>query len=270
MDWFDARERLHAPMFAPLRGAIGKLRVDRWPTHAELTNAAKGVMTARGTPVTFVTPRDSSEGESRYYEVRIAETGEVETRAENWHDLFNALTWITYPRAKATINAQHSAILAERGEREARHRGPERDALTLFDEGGVAVLSTDPALFRRIVEFEWKALFWHERGALANHVRFAAFGHALFENGLEPHIGMVAKTVFLPASRLPDDASLAAGIDAELARHFSERENFCSPRAMAPMPVLGIPGWHPQTSDERFYDDPVHFRSRQATHAKRR
>jgi hypothetical protein len=31
---------------------------------------------------------------------------------------------------------------------------------------------------------------------------------------------------------------------------------------MAPMPVLGVPGWHPDTAREAFYDDPSHFRSK--------
>ena len=44
-----------------------------------------------------------------------------------------------FPRAKAAINAQHAAILEEGGEAEARHRSPARDALTVFDEGGVIV-----------------------------------------------------------------------------------------------------------------------------------
>jgi hypothetical protein len=33
---------------------------------------------------------------------------------------------------------------------------------------------------------------------------------------------------------------------------------------MAPMPVLGVPGWH-RAQDEAFYDDPVHFRAKGAT-----
>jgi hypothetical protein len=121
---------------------------DRWPTHADLTRAAAGVVTSRGEPVRFVVPRDASDRERRYYELHIAQTGEVETRPENWHDLFNALAWIAYPRAKAAINAQHAAIFEERGEAEAKRRSPERDALTLFDEGGVAVVSDDPGALR--------------------------------------------------------------------------------------------------------------------------
>jgi hypothetical protein len=31
---------------------------------------------------------------------------------------------------------------------------------------------------------------------------------------------------------------------------------------MAPMPVLGVPGWYPGTARESFYDDDDHFRSK--------
>ena len=271
MDWAAAGERLHAPMFAPLRPAIERLPADRWPTPADLTGAAAGICTSRGTPIRFVMPRVDGQSsgagqppdrERRYYEMRIAETGEVETRPENWHDLFNALTWMTYPRAKAEINAQHAAILDERGDAEARHRSPERDALTLFDEGGVAVMSSDPALLQLIVDFEWKALFWHRRAELERHVRFHAFGHALLEKALEPHLGIVAKTVFLPVASPPVHAALASAVDQALATHFAERSRFASPRKMAPMPVLGVPGWHPGTAAEAFYEDRNHFRPR--------
>src|SRR5262249_464863 len=145
--------------------------------------------------IRFVAPRDDAE--RLYYEVRIAETGEVPTRSHNWHDLFNALAWIAFPRAKAAINAQHAAILAERGEAEARRRGPERDALTLFDEGGVIIACSEPQLTRLIVDFEWKELFWRRRAELQAKMRFFAFGHALYEKALEPYVGIVAKTVFV-------------------------------------------------------------------------
>lgn len=202
----------------------------------------------------FIAPRDHTDRERRYYELHIAQTGEVETRADNWHDLFNALAWITFPLAKAMINAQHAAILEERGEAEAKRRGPERDALTLFDEGGVIVATDDPSITKLIVDFEWKELFWRRRADLQAGARFFAFGHALHEKAVEPYLGIVAKTVFVPM--VPD----VIGADRALAAHFADRANFPRPRAMAPMPVLGVPGWHPDTGSEFFYDDPVHFR----------
>jgi hypothetical protein len=264
MDWAAARDRLKAPIYAPLARAIGRLPADRWPNHDDLTSAAEGVTTSRGTPLRFVTPREHTDRERRYYELHIAETGEVETRPENWHDLFNALAWIAYPRAKAAINAQHAAILEERGEAEAKRRSPERDALTLFDEGGVAVMATDPAFFDLIRGFEWKRLFWNRREDLSRHVRFLAFGHALFEQALEPYLGMVAKTIFLEVETLPVDAALTAVVDRALVTHFKDRSRFQRPKDMAPMPVLGVPGWHPGTETESFYDDRSHFRGRSA------
>jgi len=265
VDWAEARERLRLPIFAPLAAAIDALPPERWPTHAELTEAARNAVTSRGKPVRFVKPRERSERERSYYEQHIADTGEVETRAGNWHDLFNALVWIAFPRAKAAINAQHAAILAEGGEREARRRSPERDALTLFDEGGVVVASRSPELLRLIVDFEWKELFWRRREELERSVRFFAFGHALYEKALDPYIGIVAKTVFVPATDfffMATPESQLALVDEMLAAHFARRARFQSPKAMAPMPVMGVPGWHPQTSDESFYDDPAHFRGK--------
>jgi hypothetical protein len=265
MDWVAARERLRAPMFAPLAAALGRLPAERWPNHDELTAVADGIQTARGRPLRFVAPRDHTDRERRYYELHIAATGEVETRADNWHDLFNALVWIAFPQSKAAINAQHAAILEERGEEEAKHRSPERDALTLFDEGGVIVASSSPGLLRLIVDFEWKELFWTRRAELESKVRFLAFGHAMYEQALAPYIGMVAKTVFVPVndlfSMLPVEAQVAQA-DALLAAHFANRARFRSPKSMAPMPVLGVPGWHPDTQSESFYDDPVHFRGK--------
>jgi Protein of unknown function (DUF3025) len=263
VDWPAACERLQSPPFASLEDSLGRLDRHRWPTHEDLTALASQVVTSRGMPVRFVNPREHTDRERRYYELRIAATGEIETRAQNWHDLFNALAWISFPGAKAAINAQHAAILEERGEMEARRRSPERDALTVFDEGGIVVASSSPAVFQRIVDFEWKELFWHRREELLATTRFLAFGHSLHEKALDPFIGMIAKTVFFPVDgpflslATVDQVNRA---DAHVARHFSERANFPRARSMAPMPVLGIPGWHPSTSTQSFYDDPVHFR----------
>ena len=258
-------ERLKGAIFAPLAPAVARLPAGRFPTHAELTAMAEGISTSRGRPLRFVAPREHTNRERRYYELHIADSGEVETRPGNWHDLFNALAWITYPQAKSRINAQHAAILEEGGDAEARNRGPERDALTLFDEGGVIVASRSPQLLRLIVDFEWKKLFWERREELAGSMRFFAFGHACYEQSLEPYIGMVAKTVFVPVDELffmlPMESQVAQA-DALVAAHFASRARFRSPKSMAPMPVLGVPGWHFAAQDEAFYDDPGHFRSK--------
>jgi DUF3025 family protein len=265
MDWLEARERLRSPVFAPLAASLARLPIDRWPTQEDLNSLAADVVTSRGMKVRFVDPRKHADSERRYYEARIAETGEVETRPRNWHDLFNALAWIAYPRAKACINAQHAAILESGGAAEARNRSPGRDALTLFDEGGVAIASDAPELLRLVVDFRWKDLFWQRRGEVQARMRFFAFGHGCYEQSLAPYIGMVAKTVFVPVDELffmlPVDAQVER-VDGLLAAHFAQPSRFPSPRAMAPMPILGVPGWHFAAQDKAFYDDAAHFRSK--------
>lgn len=260
-----AFRRPSGPIFAPLAAALARLPADRWPTHAELTALAGGITTAGGKPLRFVPPREPAERGRRAYELHVAETGEVETRPANWHDLFNALVWIAFPRAKAAINAQHAAILAERGDAEARHRGPERDALTLFDEGGVVLATSAPGLLRLVRDFAWKALFWERREELIATTRFLAFGHACHEQALAPYIGMVAKTVFVEV----DAAFIAAPVEAQVARadalvarFFADRGNFASPKVLPPLPVLGVPGWHFAAQDAAFYDDTRYFRPR--------
>src|SRR5947209_15208983 len=109
MQWTEAQEKLRRPVYAPLREALSRLPGNRWPGHRDLDAAAAGITTANGLPLRFVAPQADSAQAG--YEMRIATSGEIPTRLENWHDLFNALAWITYPRAKARLNAQHVALL---------------------------------------------------------------------------------------------------------------------------------------------------------------
>jgi len=265
MQWPEAHDRLRAAPFAPFQPVLARLPRQRWPDHADLDAAAEGVVTARGKPVHFVPPRAPQDGPPPHYERHIAETGEVPTRPGSWHDLFNALAWIAYPKAKAAINAQHVAILEERGEEEAKHRGPERDALTLFDESGIVVASGAPDFFRLILEHGWKELFWRRRAELEAKVRFLVFGHALAEKALAPRTGIGTKSVFVPVDELffmlPVEAQVAR-VDEQIAAHFAQRTRFASPKSMASVPAMGIPDWHPDNGREEFYNDAAHFRSK--------
>ena len=65
--------------------------------------AARGIRTGNGAPLRFIPPRDDGEG----YEERAWRSGEVATRADNRHDLFNALIWLAFPRSKAMMNRRH-------------------------------------------------------------------------------------------------------------------------------------------------------------------
>ena len=97
------------------------------------------------------------------YEPQIYLTGEIQTRFKNWHDLFNALVWLSFPRAKAMLNQLHFQELLREKQTKVVQRGALRDAATLFDESGVVVVTSDRNLAKLLIDHEWKALFWQQR-----------------------------------------------------------------------------------------------------------
>lgn len=189
----------------------------------------------------FVPPGAKDAG----YEVRVFETGRVETRPENLHDFFNALVWLAFPRTKAKLNALHAAEIAREGAR----RGRLRDLLTIFDEGGAIVHCDDDALLGLLRSCRWKELFWENRERVRRAMRVVVFGHAVMEKALEPWPGIACKALVAPAATDPD--AYAHGWLARLAPG-------ATPRDLPALPVFGLPGWLPQ--DEAFYDDARYFR----------
>ena len=102
-----------------------------------------------------------------------------------------------------------------------------------------------PGSFERlIVDFAWKELFWHRRAELLAKMRFLAFGHALYEKALDPHLGMVAKTVFVPPGDTRDT-------DARLAAHFADRANFAVAQGDGADAGAGDSGLAPGTRSAR-------------------
>ena len=162
------------PAFSPLRAAALAVRLPAWPTCGDFNRvlAARNepVLNSAGRALRFVEQAPRSAAFEDKYEPRIFLHGEVQLRPCDWHDVFNALVWLTFPRTKAALNACHFRAL-ERGQGGAsRNRGPVQDALTLFDESGVIVVSGDPALSGMLVEHAWKDLFWRRRGDVAGVV----------------------------------------------------------------------------------------------------
>ena len=253
---------LGAPIFAALAPLLARLPGDRFPRHDELNAlTTPSVVSGAGAPIRFVPPAPPSREFSAQYEIRIFETGEVQTRPDNWHDLFNALVWLAYPKTKAVLNLRHcDEIRARRGE---LLRGTARDVLTLFDEGGMIVAAADPKLSVLLRESSWRELFWVRRADVVRSMRFCVFGHALCERALEPYKGVTAKALILECGRVLLEAPLERQLpelDARAADYFSGEEALASTRTLPPLPVLGIPGWEPGNESETYYDDRVQFR----------
>lgn len=189
-----------------------------------------------GKPIRFVAPSACDP----YYEIHLYETGRVQTRPDNRHDLFNALAWLAFPKTKARINAMHAAEIP----REQGKRGRVRDMLTIFDEGG-AIVAGGPDIADLVRQARWRELFVERH----RDFRIVVVGHAVLEQALQPRLGLTCKVIFADALR---------DLDAQAAGWLATRGH--SPRDLPPLPVLGYPGWYPGSGRPDFYADESYFR----------
>lgn len=194
-----------------------------------------------------------------YYELHVGKHGEVPTRPANWHDWFNALAWLAWPQTKAALNARHVRAIA-RGEIK---RGPLRDAATLLDECGVLMPVAEPKLAEALREMRWQELFVSNRAAWGQRIAAYTLGHALFEQGLAPHLGWCGKAWLMPVEAAffaLAPAEQWQQLDARLAATLADDALLASPRALLPLPLLGIPGWSEDNLDPGYYDNTDYFR----------
>ena len=223
-------------------------------------NSPQQIVTANGHAVSFTA--QNMDPSAYGYEAQIFSTGAVPTRPNNIHDLFNALVWLSFPLGKAAINGRH--ITERQNHAEGSNRGPAQDALTLFDECGVIVVSDRSELPERIERFEWKELFWRQRELVARHMRFFLFGHGLMEQMLHPYIGLTGKALLMNVEETWLNANtdaLLQHIDARTRALIASPACFVRGRDLLPLPLLGIPGWSPDNEYESYYDNVRYFRS---------
>ena len=260
LDWIE-----RSPMFMPLAGIARLLPSDRWPDvetlNTLLETGGRQIVNARAQPIRFVEQVGKPARVEEQFEPRTYLRAQVQVRAHSWHDLFNSLVWMTFPNTKAVINARHFALMQAQT---VRQRLPAGDALTHFDEDGLVVVSSDDSLLALLRSFRWRELFWDRRDAVRAQMRFVIFGHAMYEKALNPFVGMTAKSILL---RMPVDVlqlgneTLNLEIDQRLAEYVGDPRNLSRGRSLAPLPVLGVPGWWSQNESSEFYDDASHFRS---------
>jgi Protein of unknown function (DUF3025) len=263
MQKWDSQFAARSPMFAPLRCMAQALAGAAWPGPPELNALASrnAVQSGGGRPLQFAAMGSEPAPGAADYEARIHDQGEVPLRPANWHDLFNALVWLAFPRAKAALNRGHVEALRARPVREGGQRPVRRDALTLLDESGVLVLSSDIQVLQRIRDFEWKRLFVDERETLLHTTRFMLFGHGLYEKALSPYVGMTGHALLLHWPQTPEmeaGAVLQAHADDLAAAALTSQ--LAQPRDLSPLPVLGVPGWWDANRDAAFYDNTDYFR----------
>ena len=265
MDW-DPAFLSRSPIFEPLivhTPAFGA----GWPQLSDLQRMLDArhppACNANGKPLRLVPSGRKPASLDEKYEARVHLKGELQVRKNHWHDLFNVLVWLAFPEAKSALNARHYAALREQFAVRAPNRGPAQDALTLFDEGGVIVISDDDELLASLCEWRWKDLFWVHRARLKARMRFVVFGHALYEKALHPFVGITGRGILLKAEPGMFTAPLReqlAIIDARVAEHLSGPTGLAATRELAVVPILGVPGWCADNESEAFYENLDYFR----------
>ena len=267
---------LQSPLFEPLYPVLADLAAEGFPVlqdcNALLAARQNPIVVQRGLPLRFVQQECGRLPFEAQYEPRCYLNGEVPTREHNWHDLLNALVWLTFPATKAVINARHYHALLEAksaksppdGASSRSQRGTVRDVNTLFDESGVVVLCADPELAQFLHDFRWKELFWQRRERVRAAMGFYIFGHGLYEKALHPYVGMTGQGLVLavePEFFAWPLMQRLAHVDGLLANHLAEPQHCRNTRDLSPVPLLGVPGWAVENECAEYYDNTTYFRS---------
>jgi hypothetical protein len=286
-------ERFDAAIFAGFAHRLGLLTDPEWPA-IEALNAALGKVRHpyAGVPLRFVEQTRELLADGLHYEARIHARGEIATRAANWHDLFNALMWLERRPLKAALNARQAADVAQAG----RERTRAQCAQTHFDEAGAIVVLRDEAMVAAWDAHDWATLFFeHAQAWRSGEARVLVFGHALLEHALQPGAMHTAKclAVLQPCpSRMKQAACELAGrglgedgvragatarycenhphsgpllegegeIVEAVASGIHDGSLLGDPQELRPLPLSGIPGWHPRSGDAQFYATAPCFR----------
>ncbi len=264
----DNTKLLQSPLFEPLHAILAGFDTHDFPTLQDCNDLlAKRITPIRvksGKPLHFVSQECGKLPFERQYEPRCYLEGEVPTRTNNWHDLFNALVWLAFPESKAAINARHYQALAEQAKvAKDSQRGAVRDVNTLLDESGVIVVYSNAELAGLLRDFKWKELFWQRREQVSASMGFYIFGHGLYEKALQPYVGMTGQGLLLAVEPAFFSWSLSkrlAHLDTLLARHLDSLENCRYTRDLSPVPLLGVPGWTPDNEIEQYYENTHYFR----------
>jgi len=230
------------------------LRSPEWPSVDVLNELRRDASTPR-----FVAQTRELEGEGVHYETRIGERGEIATRANNWHDLLNALIWLRCPRLKLALNRRQREEIAVAG---PKTRTRAQCALTHFDEAGVVVVLRDRALLRAWDAHDWSGLFWTNRDAWrSGAARAIVFGHALLEHALRAEHLLCGKSLVIvdEAGDVGEDAAIEV-----VADRIANGTLLLDPQELRPLPISGIPGWSGGNESPSFYDTAACFQPARA------
>lgn len=223
--------------------------------------------------------QDTYELAEETYETFINKSKKIPTR-NNWHDFFNGMIWLQFPKTKEYFNQQHALeinnLQAQNfdadtlNRRKTKTRSAVRDRLTHFDECGLVLFTDQTWLEGALDKHDWQQIFVKNKAYWHANIQPKIFGHALWEMLLNPFIGLTAKTtvVCISSKKLQKlnqtsmdttSRNIPTNLDELLLTHLTSKNLVLQRRPWKPMPLLGIPGWSKTQQNEAFYSNTAYF-----------
>ena len=245
-----------SPIFDPIKPFIEDLlNLKTWP----LLNEINQLFIKDNMPIRAVEQTAKPEKFDDHYESRIFLKNELQTRIENWHDFFNAMVWLGFRQTKQTLNKLH--YLASQHRKTGTNRSPIENAVALFDECGLIIISNRQDLLDLIKTHQWKKIFVDHKSEFNKNIKCITFGHAMYEKALNPYIGMTAHALLIHSNELLNTSLL--DVDKFVAKMWQNKK-ITTTRDLQPVPVLGIPGWYKGNKNDGFYANTDYFRPKKS------
>jgi len=260
---------LDNPLFTDIASLASNFKeFSQWPDLDDynqfISNIYQNILNENQIKLRFVSQGSKPECYEDGYEPRIYLKGEIQTRLQNWHDFFQIMIWARYPHLKSFINALHYKAIYEKHQSDtiSSQRGAVENTLTLFDECGAIIVSSNTKLLKLISNFSWEELFIKHRTAFRNELDCYIFGHALYEKALSPYIGMTAHAILIEvdAGFFTQDSISKKKILEEKSIDYFKKSSTINTRLLHPFPILGVPGWDKRNESTDFYKDENYFR----------
>lgn len=244
-------------------------RFAQWP-NAQGLNQLKSELEGRGPA--FVCQQTLAPSDA-YYEQIINQQGHIPTRPDSWHDLFNALVWLQFPKTKSLLNRLHVADITKFG---LSPRTKRRNHLTHFDECGVVLAFTSNQdnqfagsdIIEALSEHEWHKAFVEHRACWGTDIHGLMFGHANYEMMLQPFMGLTGKWLAIEVGADFAGKSLAQRqqeVDNKLVAKIADEQFLSQHKPLLPLPLLGVPGWSEANLNPDFYNNHDYFRPKRVT-----
>lgn len=260
MGWKKAID-LRQPVWQDYSVQIDRFNDSRFPTPKAINEQLAGkLITDSGVPVSFVSSDKFDAIDN--YEQRIQRSGEISTRPGNFHDLFNAFVWSRYPKIKAAMNAAHCRELTVNP---GSKRSKCQDALTLFDECGLVIVSSNHKMLEQLAQHDWDHVFQENPADWDSGHSIFIVGHALLEKYLRPYKAITAQALLIRhvdrAASMEREAMIIL-LDRVLANTINKGNILNTTHSLSALPLAGIPGWWPveEQVDRGFYSDRDVFR----------